>query len=82
MAFLPAVPYVILGVEAMFKHGSGPAKKQAVTSALADMINIFSQANGGQSSTANSSVMSLVDDLIEEFVKMFNADGTFTHGAK
>jgi hypothetical protein len=81
LGILPAIPHVILGIEALFRHGNGPAKKQAATSALADMVNIFTQASGGGTG-ADSSTMTYIDDLIEATVKLFNNNGTFTHGAQ
>jgi hypothetical protein len=77
LGILPAVPHIIMGIESMFKHGNGPAKKQAAMAALGDMVNIFDQSSGGPG--ADSSTMVLIDDLIEAFVKVFNNNGTFTH---
>lgn len=80
LALLPAVPHIIIGVEHLFGHGNGASKKQAATSALADIINAFAQSTGTQGS--NSSTMALIDDLIEATVKYFNSNGTFTHSEK
>jgi hypothetical protein len=78
LALLPAVPHIVLGVEKLFGHGGGPAKKQATMSALSDMLNIASQTAGTPG--ADSSAMSFIDDLVEATVRYFNASGIMVHG--
>lgn len=80
LGLLPAVPNILIGVERMFGHGSGPAKKQAATSMIGDLVNSFSQMSSGTVPGANSPIMAYVDTLIEATVELFNNDGTFTHG--
>ena len=77
LGLLPALPHIILGVEKMFGHGGGAAKKQAATSALSDLLNILAQAQGTPG--ADSSAMAFIDDMIEATVKYFNTNGTMTH---
>jgi hypothetical protein len=77
LGLLPAIPHIVLGVEHLFKHGNGPSKKQAAMSAMADMLNIFSNVAGTPG--ADSSAMAFIDDLIEDTVKYFNANGTMKH---
>jgi len=86
LGLLPAIPHIVLGIEKLFGHGNGSAKKQAATSAIGDMINIFGQLGGNASSAngagANSDMMTFVDELIESTVKLLNANGTLSHGTK
>jgi hypothetical protein len=77
LALLPAVPHIVLGIEALFKHGSGASKKQAAMSALGDMLNIASTAAGTPG--ADSSAMAYVDALVEATVKYFNDTGVMSH---
>ncbi len=77
LGLLPAISHIVLGVEHLFGHGNGASKKQAATSAIADLLNIFGQAQGTPG--ADSSAMAFIDDLIEATVKYFNANGTMTH---
>jgi predicted TIM-barrel fold metal-dependent hydrolase len=79
IGLLPAIPHVILGIEHMFGKGNGPVKKQAATSAIADLVNVFAQLSGQSGAGANSPMMTFIDKLIEATVEMFNQDGTFTH---
>jgi|HubBroStandDraft_2_1064218.scaffolds.fasta_scaffold1373483_2 hypothetical protein len=78
LALIPLCPKIVAGIEHIFGHGTGPAKKQAATSALADVLNVLA----GTESTpgANSSAMDFIDDMIEACVKLYNNSGTFTHG--
>jgi anti-sigma factor ChrR (cupin superfamily) len=80
LGLLPAVPHIIISVEHMMGHGSGPAKKQAATSMIGDLVNSFSQMSSGTVPGANSPIMAFVDTLIEATVELFNNDGTFVHG--
>ncbi len=84
LGLLPAIPHILVGIEHMLGHGTGPAKKSAATSMIGDLVNIFSsqQQSGSGSPGADSSTMAFIDDLIEATVKYFNTNGTFTHGAK
>ncbi len=78
LGLIPAIPHIVLGVEKIFGHGKGTAKKSAAMSALGDIVNIFGQAQGTPG--ADSSTMAFMDDLLEATVKYFNANGTLTHG--
>lgn len=82
LGLLPAIPHMVAGIEKLFGHNNGPAKKQAALAAIGDMVNIFGQANGNGATSADSSTMTYIEDLIEATVKLFNSNGTFTHGAK
>lgn len=81
LGLLPAIPHIVLGIEKLFGHGNGSSKKQAAMAALGDMVNIFGQM-GGSTTSANSDVMTYLDELIESTVKLFNSNGTLTHAAK
>jgi hypothetical protein len=85
LTLLPAIPHIVMGVEQMFKHhpaATGAAKKQAATSALADMVNLFGSMTGEPAGTgANSATMAYLDTMIDATVKYFNDNGTFTHAA-
>jgi len=78
IGLVQVAPYVVLAVEKMFGHHTGPTKKSAAMAALGDMLNIASTTAGTPG--ADSSAMAFVDDLIEATVKYFNSNGTITHG--
>ena len=73
------VLHTVLGIEHIFGHGNGPAKKQSATNAIEDAINIFATTAGTPG--ADSSMSAFVDDLIEATVKYFNSTGAMTHGS-
>ena len=80
LALIPVMPHVIIGIEHIFKHSTGPAKKVAATSAIADILNVLA---GTQSVPgADSSAMSFIDAMIEATVKLYNDTGTFTHAGE
>jgi hypothetical protein len=80
LGLLPAIPHIILGVERLFGHGNGASKKQAATSAIADLLNIFAQTQGTPG--ADSSAMNFISDLIDATVRYFNNTGVMTHQGK
>ena len=77
LALIPLCPKIVAGIEHIFGHGTGPAKKAAATAALADVFNVLAGAEGTPG--ANSSIMAFLDDMIEATVKLYNGTGTFTH---
>jgi len=80
IALIPLCPKIVAGIEHVFGHGTGPAKKQAATSAIADVLNVLAGVEGTPG--ANSSAMNFIDDMIEAVVKVYNDSGTFTHATK
>jgi hypothetical protein len=78
LGLLPVVQHVVLGVESLFGHGKGAAKKQAATTTIADLLNLFSQVSPDLPG-ANSSTMKFIDGLIEVTVSYFNDEGVMTH---
>jgi hypothetical protein len=80
LGLLPALPHIILGIERIFGHGGGATKKQAAMSALSDLLNIASSAQGMPG--ADSHAMSFIDDMIEATVKYFNATSVLTHAVE
>jgi hypothetical protein len=82
LGLLPAIPHIVMGIEKMFGHSSGAAKKQAAMSTIGDLLNALAQQSGDTTAAANSPMMAFVDSTIEGFVKLFNDTGTFTHATK
>jgi len=77
LALIPVVPHVVVSIEHVFKHSTGPAKKVAATSAIADILNVLAGVEG--TTGADSPTMSAIEGMIEVFVKLYNDTGTFSH---
>jgi hypothetical protein len=73
LGLIPAIPHIVLGIEALFGHGKGGTKKQAAV----DMVQTILNTTVG----ADPAVMAYVSDLIEANVKYLTANGTMPHAA-
>lgn len=89
LGLLPAIPHIIIGVEQIFGHGRGLAKKQAATNTIADLLNLSVAANNplgtlgtlgtGIPASSDSDMMKYIDALIESTVTYLNAKGVMKH---
>ena len=75
---LPLVSSIVQNIEMIFGRGNGPAKKDAATAAIADIINIAGTVSG---QTINSSeIMEGIGKIIDGTVQVMNATGVFKKG--
>lgn len=78
-ALIPALPHIIVGIEAMFKGAAkvGTTKKQIAINLLSDLVNGFGAYS--QQGGANSALMAFIDKEVDNVVEYMNASGQFQH---
>jgi len=82
MGFLALMPFVlstIQHVESIFGPKTGVQKRDAVTAAVSDVLNIFNTIQPGGKTVNSSDMMAGIGEIIDGVVKVMNATGQFTH---
>lgn len=91
LGLLGAAPSIISGIaatvhafEALFGHGHGSAKKQAVLTAVTSAAQVYDQVAGVAAPTFpqlnDAAIAEVLGRLIDDIVALYNGTGVFTHG--